>query len=233
MWKISVLLALAGVSSVCQAADKRDGRLVALSRTEISDATPTVIQNRFFTKKLRAETGASFGTVLNESYSQTKVVGGRLGLFLTEKAGVEYNFSQFRSDDSSDLISLRSQEVCIERECRSIEPSFVRLNRMHQAQVVTAPIYGKINLLDTLILYSDLTLSAGVARVSTTQGEKWAFTPGLGQRFYFSKSFSLRIDVTDIYLKEKLVSGGKSKENWRHNWIAQAGLSVFLNSWEP
>lgn len=78
MWKISVLLALAGLSSVCQAADNREGRLVALSRTEISDATPTVIQNRFFTKKLRAETGASFGTVLNESYSQTKTVGGAL-----------------------------------------------------------------------------------------------------------------------------------------------------------
>jgi len=75
-----------------------------------------------------------------------------------------------------------------------------------------------------------LTLSAGLAQVQTTQGNKWAFTPGIGQRFYFSKSFSLRVDVTDVYLKESYVSQGKTRDNWRHNWMAQAGLSVFLNS---
>jgi len=229
MWKVT-LLSCAAWNLNCLAAEGSQRRLVALNRVETPDAVPTVIQNRFFTKQYRLEAGASFGSLLNESYSKTQSVGARAGMFFTEKIGAEYNFVNFRSVDSVDLVALRTQEICIEKECKSLEPSFIRLNRMHQLQAVTAPIYGKINLLDTVILYSDLTLSAGLAQVQTTQGNKWAFTPGIGQRFYFSKSFSLRVDVTDVYLKESYVSQGKTRDNWRHNWMAQAGLSVFLNS---
>jgi outer membrane beta-barrel protein len=230
MWKATLLLACAASNLNCYAAEKSQRRIVALNRVETETVAPTVIQNRFFTKQYRVEAGASFGSLLNESYSKTQSVGARAGLFFTEKLGAEYNFVNFRSDDSVDLVALRSQEICIEKECKSLEPSFIRLNKMHQIQAVTAPIYGKINLLDALILYSDLTLSAGMAQVQTTQGTKWAFTPAIGQRFYFSKSFSLRVDVTDIYLKEAHEYQGKKRENWRHNWMAQAGLSVFLNS---
>lgn len=232
MWKKICALTLVSYAPVCYGANKKSGRLIALNQREISDITPEVIQNRFFTKKLRAEVGASAGAVLNESYSQTQIAGARLGLFLSEKVGIEYNFNRFKSVDSSDLLALRAQEVCIEKECKNIEPSFNRLNRVNQLQLVTAPIYGKINLFDSVILYSDLTLSAGFARIDTTQGEKWGFTPGIGQRFYFSKSFSFRVDVTDIYLKESLKYGNQEKANWRHNWTALAGLSVFLNSGE-
>ncbi|NBO38058.1 outer membrane beta-barrel domain-containing protein [bacterium] len=236
MWKKVCELATASAflffSNKSLAAAKGATRVVALSSNEISDIAPTVVQNRFFTKQLRAEVGASFGTVMNESYSKTSLAGGRLGLFVSEKVGIEYNFSQFKAVDSPDLTALRMQEVCIALECRSIEPSFIRLNKSHQLQVVAAPIYGKINLLDWLIVYSDLTFGAGAARVATTQGEKWAFTPSIGQRFYFSKSFSLRIDATDIYLKQTLTQGEQTRSNWRHNWVAQVGLSAFLNGGE-
>lgn len=232
MWKTICMLTAVSLSPVCFGAPKKSGRLIALNQREISNITPEVIQNRFFTKRLRAEVGASAGVVLNESYSQTMISGARVGLFLTEKLGIEYNFNRLKSSDSSDLLALRAQEVCIDKECKSIEPSFNRLNRVNQLQLVTSPIYGKINLFDSVILYSDLTLSAGFARIDTTQGEKWGFTPSIGQRFYFSRHFSFRIDVTDIYLKETLKYGNLEKSNWRHNWTALAGLSVFLNSGE-
>ena len=103
---------------------------------------------------------------------------------------------------------------------------------MHQGQIVAAPVYGKINLFDSAIIYSDLTFSVGAGQVNTSQGGKWAFTPGLGQRFYFTKAMSLRVDVTDIFLKETINSSKGSMDNWRHNWVAQAGLSVFLNGEE-
>lgn len=230
MWKIILPPAFVGCLLLSSIAEGGQKGLLALSRTETQELAPTVVQNRFFSKKLRAEAGASFGSVLNESYSQTKSVGARLGLFLNETSGIEYNYARFTAQDSSDLTSLRSQEICFSQQCRSIEPSFIRFNSMHQLQWVVAPIYGKINLLDSIILYSDLTLSAGVARANTSQGDKWAFTPGIGQRFYFSKSFSLRVDVSDIYLKETIADGTRQKENWRHNWVAQAGVSVFLNA---
>jgi outer membrane beta-barrel protein len=182
---------------------------------------------------MRIEAGASYGSVLNESYSKTQATGVRLGFFLSEKMGLEYNFAQFRSSDSADLLALRSQEVCIELQCRSLEPRFIRLRKMHQGQIVTAPVYGKINLFDSAIIYSDLTFSLGGGLVNTSQGDKWALTPGLGQRFYFTKSMSLRVDVTDIFLKETFNSSQGAVDNWRHNWVAQAGVSVFLNGEEP
>ena len=232
MWKTIFSLASASCIFVSLTAEARQTKVIALNRTDLTESIPTVVQNRFFTKKLRAEAGASFGSLINESYSQTQSVGGRLGLFLSETVGLEYNFSKFISKDSADLISLRTQEICISQECRSIEPSFIRLKKMHQGQAIWAPVYGKINLLDSMIIYSDLTFGAGIAFVETSQGGKWAFTPGIGQRFYFSKSMSLRIDVTDVLLKESSSAGAVRRENWRHNWAAQAGLSVFLNSWE-
>ncbi|MEN9827345.1 MAG: hypothetical protein RI953_3090 [Pseudomonadota bacterium] len=232
MWKTTLSLAFAGASSVCWAGPQTGGRLIAMTTNSLADAAPTVLQNRFFTKQLRLETGVSAGTILNESYSSTSSFGGRLGLFLSEKVGIEYNYAAFKAADSPDLQALRKQEVCVALECRSIEPSFIRLTKAHQLQVVTAPIYGKINLFDWLILYSDLTLSAGAARVETSQGQKWAVTPGIGQRFYFSRSFSLRVDATDIYLKQSVTNGETTVSNWRHNWVAQFGLSAFLNSGE-
>lgn len=228
------VLALASLLiSFCETS-KAYGRTVSGNPVQTAETAPTVLQNRFFTKQMRLDVGLSAGTILNESYSKTQSAGARAGLFLSEKIGVEYNFAKFKSEDSADLKALRRQEVCIELECRSIEPSFIRLNRMHQLQIVTAPIYGKINLFDWAILYSDLTLSAGAAQVDSTQGKKWAFTPSIGQRFYFSKAFSLRVDATDIYLKEITSSENTATttSNWRHNWVAQVGVSAFLNSGE-
>lgn len=232
MWKTCLTLACASVSPFAWATPKAQTRLVAINSVSSADITPSVVQNRFFTKSLRAEVGLSAGTILNESYSRTASAGARAGLFFNELLGLEYNFAQFRSQDSVDLKALRTQEVCIATECRAIEPSFIRLEKSHQLQIVSAPIYGKINLFDWSILYSDLTFSAGAALVETSQGRRWAFTPGIGQRFYFSKSFSLRVDATDLYLRETLANKGTSTSQWRHNWVAQLGLSAFLNEGE-
>jgi len=232
MWKTTMTIASLGVGSVCHAAPSASGRAVAMVRTEAPAETPTVLQNRFFTKLLRAEVGVSGGSILNESYSKTSAIGARAGLFLTEKIGVEYNYSKFNASDSPDLMALRSQEVCVGTECRSIEPAYIRLSKLHQLQIITAPVYGKINLFDWVILYSDLTFGAGFGHVQTSQGAKWAFTPTFGQRFYFSKSFSLRVDATDVFLRETIKKGTLTAENWRHNWVAQVGLSAFLNSGE-
>jgi outer membrane beta-barrel protein len=198
----------------------------------VADSGPVVLQNRFFTKQMRVEAGLSAGSVVNESYSQTQAAGARLGLFVSEKIGVEYNFAKFSSKDSADLLALRNQEVCAGTECRSITPHFIRLENLNQLQLVTAPVYGKINLFDWAILYSDLTFSAGAAFLRTSQGSKLAFTPSFGQRFYFSKSFSLRLDATDIFLRDAVTKGIVTAENWRHNWFAQIGISTFLNSGE-
>lgn len=192
-----------------------------------------VLQNRYFLKALRPEVSAFGGTVLNESYSNTYVVGARAGLFVTEYLGLEYAYSVFNAKDSADLKAINGLEYCpptgcVNNEVKSLEPSFVRLKSSHTGLLTFAPIYSKISLFSQFILYSDICFSAGAARINTSQGQKTAAVFGIGQRFYFAKSFNLRLDATDHVFKETRINKGENVTSTRHAWVVSLGASAFL-----
>ncbi|MCA2960822.1 MAG: outer membrane beta-barrel domain-containing protein [Silvanigrellales bacterium] len=202
---------------------------------------PMVLQNRYFLKKMRPEVSIHGGQVLNESYSQTWMVGSRLGLFLTEALGVEYAFGKFLASDSADRKALRSLRYCgangeEESVCQTVNPSYVRLESSHSVSMTFAPIYGKINLLEGYILYSDIYANLGAGVVGTSQGNRASGHLGLGQRFYFAKSFNIRIDAVDHIFQEirqnTVIEGTtkrtEDKKNIRHAWTVSLGVSAFL-----
>ena len=91
-----------------------------------------------------------------------------------------------------------------------------------------APIYGKINLFDLLILYSDIYVSAGLGSLQTNQGSKTPFIFGVGQRFYFAKRFNVRIDAWDHVFEQERENLGAKKKSIKHAWTVTLGASVFL-----
>lgn len=196
-----------------------------------------VLQNRYFLKALRPEVSIFGGSVLNESYSNTYAFGARAGLFVTEYLGLEYAYTVFSAKDSADLKAISSIEYCSDVQCtekKILEPSFVRLKSSHAGLVTFAPIYSKISLFSQLILYSDICFSAGAARINTSQGTKTATVLGVGQRFYFAKSFNIRIDATDHIFKETRINKGEEVDSTRHAWLISLGASAFLSgSSEP
>lgn len=231
-----LFLALIAVSVPAFAAEtaKTDGGNAAPLNVPVR-----VLQNRYFLKALRPEISVFGGSVLNESYSNTYAIGARAGIFVTEYLGLEYAYSVYNAQDSADLKAINGLEYCpptgcVNNEVKSLEPSFVRMKSAHTGLLTFAPIYSKISLFSQFILYSDICFSAGAAKINTSQGAKTAAVIGIGQRFYFAKSFNLRIDATDHIFKETRVNKGENVTSTRHAWVVSLGASAFLwGSSEP
>ena len=188
-----------------------------------------VLQNRYFLKAMRPELSAFGGVVLNESYSRTSLFGARVGLFPTESWGIEASFGKFVASDSADLKALKQLEYYDQKgKPLRIEPSYVRLESVTSLTANFVPVYGKINLLDWNIIYSDLYVNGGVGLVKTSQGNKNALVVGVGQRFYFAKSFNVRVDATDHIFRETRDNLGQLKQSWHHGWTVTVGISAFL-----
>lgn len=198
-----------------------------------------VLQNRYFIKGLRPEVSLFGGTLLNESYSQTWIYGSRIGMFLNESLGAELTYKAFSSTDSPDLKALQSLEYCNGTTCTHPEPAFTRLNRAISLTGTFAPIYGKINLLDWVILYSDIYVNAGFSSLNVQQepailgaNKRNKISPllSVGQRFYFAKSFNIRVDAEDhIFSEERIARTGDKKTAWKHAWTVSVGFSAFVS----
>jgi outer membrane beta-barrel protein len=193
----------------------------------------TVLQNRFFTKSLRPEIGVLGGMILNEAYTDTKIQGARLGLFFSEWFGVEYQWSENTIDDSDDRLALKTLNYYPVGADGDVVPDTIvhpdpEVNSIYQVQDVTAvvtPFYGKMNLFDAFIVYSDVYFLLGRAQLITDQGGRGALTVGGGQRFYLAKSFSLRLDIRNRTFTE--IRAGE--ESQRNTLSFDVGASVFIN----
>ena len=181
----------------------------------------SVLQNRFFLKSRRPEFGILAGSLLNEAYTDTKSYGARLGLFFNEWVGVEVQYQKTNVADSADRKSLNSMkfhkipganDATATNEIVTVDPEVNAVHQIIDGSIIAAPFYGKINLMNKLIVYSDVYLSAGASQVSTDQGGKTAFTYGAGQRFYLYDSWSLRFDFRARSFTEER-SGTESRKN--------------------
>jgi outer membrane beta-barrel protein len=204
---------------------------IALAQEDVltPDKAPKVLQNRYFLKGLRPEVSVTFGVIANEAYAKTNSLAGRLGLFVTENLGIETGFTKYFVEESADLKALKSIKYCdANNVCKTVEPDLVTLKSQIDALAVFSPIYGKINFLNLGIIYSDIYFTGGVGFLKTSQGAKTSAIFGIGQRFYFAKVASFRIDVRDIIFKEERFNFGNKKTSLRNAWSVQGGVSLFL-----
>ena len=187
----------------------------------------TILQNRYFLKALRPEIGVSYGTVTNEAYTDTKLLGFRGALFLNESLGLELQTSTATTSDSDDLQALkRLRYLKIEDPTIQVfpDPEINRIKKIMDLSAVAAPFYGKLNFADWLIIYSDLYLTGGLSALQTDQGSLNALNFGAGQRFYWQKSLSFRIDFKGRSYTEK--AAGKDRR--KTTYSVDFGLSYFL-----
>jgi outer membrane beta-barrel protein len=183
-----------------------------------SDKKPVkVLQSRFFKKTLRPELGLIVGNIRDEAYLKTYTHGVRLGLFLTEWVGIDLQHMTTTVKDSEDRKALsklvyRPADQNDERTFVSPDPETNAVHKITDINFIAAPFYGKINLVDLMIVYFDLYVTGGISSVDTDQGRKTAFNIGIGERFYFSDSLSFRVDFRDRIYKEQRSKKETSKE---------------------
>ena len=195
-------------------------------RGEDHNKPVSVLQNRYFVKQSRPELGVGYGTMLNEAYTKTTIYSVRGALFLSEWLGLEAQYSATSVSDSDDRTALNKLKYrkLSSNEVVSPDPEVNKLHKIVDGNVILAPFYGKLNLIDKFIIYSDLYLTAGLAKVSTDQGDLNALTLGAGERFYIKKSFAVRIDFRDrIYSETR--ADAKSRKN---AYSVDFGLSYFF-----
>ena len=190
-----------------------------------------VLQNRYFLKAWRPEVAILYGTMLNEAYTNTKLRGLRFSLFFNEWVGAEYQWirtSVSDSDDRKALNRLQYRPVTADpkkpNEIVSPDAEVNAISGMTDISVIAAPFYGKLNIMDATIIYSDVYGSLGISRVDTDQGTLNAFTYGVGQRFYWAERWSSRIDFRNrSYVEQR---GGSDTR--KYAWSVDFGVSYFF-----
>ncbi|WP_141731275.1 outer membrane beta-barrel domain-containing protein [Oligoflexus tunisiensis] len=189
----------------------------------------TILQNRYFTKALRPELGVSYGTITNEAYTDTTLFGFRGAMFLNEWIGVELQSMTAKVADSDDRKALRKITYYRREPDGSfvqgiLDPEVNEIKKVMDVSAILAPFYGKLNLADFLIVYSDVYFTAGMSRVSSDQGDLNGINYGAGQRFYWAKNLSMRIDF-----KARTYTETRNGADYRKNtYSVDFGLSYYL-----
>ncbi|MGZ3772429.1 MAG: outer membrane beta-barrel domain-containing protein [Pseudobdellovibrionaceae bacterium] len=179
----------------------------------------SVIQKRFLPKTGRFQLFGG-GTILtNNPFFNT--IGGvaKAGYFLTETWGVELNY-----------FSLTTSERTTTQELRDIQgvstENLVYPKSFLGADVMFAPIYGKLAWFNEKIIPFDLYFSVGYGTTNTQAGQN-AGTIHLatGQIFALTKSVAFRWDFSWNFFNAKGIDG---TENSFNNLFLTVGMSWFF-----
>ena len=192
-----------------------------------SKKTVAVLQNRFFLKSWRPELGILAGTITNEAYNDTKFHGLRLGVFVNEWIGAEFQHIVTTVKDSADRQALNKKIYRDRTDPSKLVSADAEVNPIHGMQdfvAIAAPLYGKMNILDFALIYVDIYGTFGLSRVKTDQGQINALAIGGGQRFYFEDRWSTRLDFRNRSYTE--TRGGKDSR--RNAWTVDFGLSYLF-----
>lgn len=207
-------------------------------RGKSSKEPVTVLQNRYFLKSYRPEVGFTLGMIMDEAYLDTRTFGARAGLFTNEWLGFEVQMLKTMVSDSDDRKALNTLEYRPlpkngegdatadgEDVTVSPDPEVNAIHGMTDFNAIAAPFYGKLNIMNKAIIYTDLYVTGGWSRVETDQGDKNAMSIGIGERFYIGKSWSVRIDFRDRIFTE--TRGGQ--ETRKNSYSTDLGASYFFN----
>ena len=193
------------------------------------DTDIAVVQNKYFTKSFRPELGLFGGKIMNEAYTETSYYGLRLGLFFTEYLGLEYTWTQTSVSDSADRKALNQLQYEVEDESGELvtvspDPEVNPVNGVQDISLFYSPLYGKINVVDAFIIYTDLYLTLGYSMLDTEQGNLNGLSYGFGQRFYLTKSLSVRLDLKWRNYTEQRAGQDSNKTSYNMDF----GISYFL-----
>ena len=224
---MKVIRVLTGICSLLWAASALSMDLSPDDIRGASSKEPVdVLQNRYFLKSFRPEFGILAGTILNEAYLNTQITGLRGGMFINEWIGFEGQYIRSKVNQSTDAKTLEKLQYrpLTGDGVTTVSPEVNAIHSIGELSALAAPLYGKLNILNQLIVYTDIYFAAGFASVQTDQGAKPSLAIGLGERFYVGKSWSVRIDFKDRIFNE--TRGGASSR--RNAESIDVGVGYFL-----
>ncbi len=156
------------------------------------------VKSRLVPTKGRVELGLGAAYALNEPFFNTQRFGGHLAYHVTETHGILLS-GQFYSDGLGDNgKALATTDLA---ESPSVE-TYVRMEYAPQpkyhffANYQITPYYGKISVFKDFVMNLSLYGLFGLGTIDIGGESVPAFNMGLGQKFYFSKRWGIRADLS-------------------------------------
>lgn len=156
-----------------------------------------VVQNRQYSKSKKFQLGLFGGFVTSDPFLSTKALGLSLAYHLSEYVGVGLVYWK-------DFVSASTALQTFE-ESRGATANTNKPRYTIGAEALFSMIYGKLSLLGKAIIYYDLHLTAGGGITNTESGTYVSPHIGIGQRFYLTEKWSLRLDYRMLYYNEKIL----------------------------
>lgn len=191
------------------------------------EAEQQVVQHRLFTKARRLELGVFGGSVGTDPFLSVKNVGFSLGYHFSEYLGAHLMGWKFFTSPSS-----ASDDFTRSQPGLAADTNFPEF--YYGGEMSFSPIYGKLSLLGAAIIYYDLHLMGGVGMTDTESGNYFTAHLGIGQQFYLSRYFALKVGYRLMRNSEwTLYKTGTSKgqrhiERTNYSNVITVGISCLL-----
>ncbi len=194
------------------------------------DTDFSVVQNRTYKKEQRFSGTLLGGPIINDSYSKGINFNLSGNYFLSERIGVELSYLHYNLGDNV----LTSEFI----NRYGAFPDHNKARRFVGAAFNWVPIYAKVSLLGSKILYFDMAVSPGVgltfydqiASGGNQSKSSVTLTLDFTQMFFLSTNFAVRIDLKNHLYQEQVLNytrGTYSKDQSVHNFLLLFGLTYF------
>ncbi|MCM0606405.1 MAG: outer membrane beta-barrel domain-containing protein [Xanthomonadaceae bacterium] len=156
-----------------------------------------VVQNRTYSKARKLTLGLTYGTTSSDPFLAITQLGGSFTYHLSEYIGVGVVGMGFFTGKSGALTEF-------ERWSFATANTVAPFNYIG-GEVSASLLYGKLSVLGKSIIYYDMYILGGAGRVNKEGGISFAYHAGIGQRFFLSKHWSLKIDYKLLSYNENII----------------------------
>jgi outer membrane beta-barrel protein len=195
------------------------------------DTDFSVVQNRAYAKTGRLGLTAEYGYYVNDTYSD--VAAYRLGLnyYFSERYGIELNYQSLNSANS------KSTDAFI-NQYGGVYPNHDVQTSYYGVSFNWIPIYAKMSLLNSRIIYFDMAFSPGLGTTSYNQQmlsgsaaqSSLTYSFDISQHFFLTKYFALRFDFQNRWFNEDVRdyrTGGDVGSDLNHTSELLFGFQFF------
>jgi outer membrane beta-barrel protein len=173
------------------------------------DTDFNVVQNRLFSKEGRLALTLNYGMYVGEPWSEGATAGASLNYFFSERYGIEAAYSMTDSKDNQATDAVQQQGG---------SPNHNKMKDFYGVAFNWVPFYAKVSVLNSKIMYFDMSVSPGVGMQTYDQqleeGNQSKTTPAITlditQHYFLTKWMAIRIDYKNRWWNEDVVS-------WRNN----------------
>jgi outer membrane beta-barrel protein len=198
------------------------------------DTDFSVVQNRTYSKVNRFSVSGQYGMMINDPVYDAEALNVSGSYYFSERYGLELSFTKFTPTSNKQTEYFRTVYATV--------PDHGEIRNFYGASFNWVPIYAKVSLLNTKIIYFDMAFSPGVgmtqydAKVSTGDIAKNAptLTFDVSQQFFLGKHFVFRFDYKNRWFQEDILffnrtgqTGQKSKTDLNQSSLFLFGLTFF------